>query len=983
MSQAAGITGTPPPFLGGSSEGIVSPRRSLHRVQGLFSSVPVVGSPSHLRRRLPSSSRRRRFSSFPSSASPPSGRPVGTGSLGAVGAVFVDLDRTLLRQASGPRAARGRSRPRASRADRAIPGDRLLYLVYDRLGENLFSMGLARATRPVGQGLVAVGGPPGGDRGGRCRAGRAGGAVRAGRAGRPPGGRAPARAGHHDARRPGDPARPRPSVSTTSSPPIRGGRRPLHGPARGRLRLGARQVPGGPPLGRGRTGWTSRPATPTRDSVFDVPCSRASASRTRSTRTCASPRSPSPGAGRSSTGTARRACRRSAGSSPTTWSARSSRRPRSPTPRFDISGLEHIPARGPVILVCQPPQLLRRRRRSPSSRRASAGRSASSASRRSSTRRCSAGWRGRSAASRSTGAAARPRRCVEAEAALRAGEVVVVLPQGTIPRGEAFFDPVLHGKTGHGAPRRVDRRPVVPIGLSGTEAGLAAFGQAARHDHARLPATVTVARRVAGRARRTATRSPTRRRSWRPSPRCCPPAHTARTDRRGTGQDPFPTVTVRAASGRACAAARRCACRGGGAHRATALSRAARRAERDGASAGASDWSSTRTCSSPPRRRAGPVALVSGTNGKTTTTRLLATALETRDRRRGRHQRHRGQHAGRPRRGAGRHRPPRSGRPRGRRELPAGWCSGGREPAVVVLLNLSRDQLDRTQRGADAGRPLARGAGRDSGEAGTAVVANADDPLVAWAAGQRRRVVWVAARARLARRRGRVPVLRRSGSTSRRRRVGVLGGCDLRVRPTGARRRLEGGRRTRSPLRRRPAARRSILGLPGRFNRANAAHGRRRGRGHGRARREHGAGRAWRRSTEVAGRFSIRRLGGVPDAPHAGQEPGRLGGAPRAHRRGAPRRSWSASTRASPTAGTRPGCGTCRSSGWPAGRWSPPASGASTSSVRLHYAEVAPRGGGRPAGRVDPARPAATDAATARVDFARQLHRVLRARRRL
>jgi len=35
-----------------------------------------------------------------------------------------------------------------------------------------------------------------------------------------------------------------------------------------------------------------------------------------------------------------------------------------------------------------------------------------------------------------------------ATAALHAGEVVIVIPQGTIPRGEAFFDPVLHGKTG-------------------------------------------------------------------------------------------------------------------------------------------------------------------------------------------------------------------------------------------------------------------------------------------------------------------------------------------------------------------------------------------------------------------------------------------------------------------------------------------------------------------------------------------------------
>ncbi|HLX88824.1 MAG TPA: HAD-IB family hydrolase, partial [Acidimicrobiales bacterium] len=36
----------------------------------------------------------------------------------------------------------------------------------------------------------------------------------------------------------------------------------------------------------------------------------------------------------------------------------------------------------------------------------------------------------------------------DARRALEAGEVVVILPQGTIPRGRAFFDPVLQGKTG-------------------------------------------------------------------------------------------------------------------------------------------------------------------------------------------------------------------------------------------------------------------------------------------------------------------------------------------------------------------------------------------------------------------------------------------------------------------------------------------------------------------------------------------------------
>jgi putative phosphoserine phosphatase/1-acylglycerol-3-phosphate O-acyltransferase len=56
-----------------------------------------------------------------------------------------------------------------------------------------------------------------------------------------------------------------------------------------------------------------------------------------------------------------------------------------------------------------------------------------------------------------------------ATAALHAGEVVIVLPQGTIPRGEAFFDPVLHGKTGAARLAAATGAPVVPIGLWGTE----------------------------------------------------------------------------------------------------------------------------------------------------------------------------------------------------------------------------------------------------------------------------------------------------------------------------------------------------------------------------------------------------------------------------------------------------------------------------------------------------------------------------------
>ena len=53
--------------------------------------------------------------------------------------------------------------------------------------------------------------------------------------------------------------------------------------------------------------------------------------------------------------------------------------------------------------------------------------------------------------------------------ALAAGELVVILPQGTIPRGEAFFAPELTGRTGVIRLARATGAPVVPLGLWGTE----------------------------------------------------------------------------------------------------------------------------------------------------------------------------------------------------------------------------------------------------------------------------------------------------------------------------------------------------------------------------------------------------------------------------------------------------------------------------------------------------------------------------------
>ena len=53
--------------------------------------------------------------------------------------------------------------------------------------------------------------------------------------------------------------------------------------------------------------------------------------------------------------------------------------------------------------------------------------------------------------------------------ALDQGDLVVVMPQGTIPRGDAFFDPKLKGRWGVARLAAMTRAPVIPLGLWGTE----------------------------------------------------------------------------------------------------------------------------------------------------------------------------------------------------------------------------------------------------------------------------------------------------------------------------------------------------------------------------------------------------------------------------------------------------------------------------------------------------------------------------------
>jgi len=57
----------------------------------------------------------------------------------------------------------------------------------------------------------------------------------------------------------------------------------------------------------------------------------------------------------------------------------------------------------------------------------------------------------------------------QAAQSLTSGEMVAIMPQGTIPRGRAFFDPVLRGRWGAARLAMMTNATVIPIGLWGTE----------------------------------------------------------------------------------------------------------------------------------------------------------------------------------------------------------------------------------------------------------------------------------------------------------------------------------------------------------------------------------------------------------------------------------------------------------------------------------------------------------------------------------
>lgn len=139
-----------------------------------------------------------------------------------------------------------------------------------------------------------------------------------------------------------------------------------------------------------------------------------------------------------------------------------------PYVRFDIDGVDHIPAEGPVILVGN-----HRSYFDPGAMSVVVAQSGRTARFLGKKEVFDAPVLGQVASAmggirvdRGTGS---DEPLAAAAAALAGGEMVAMMPQGTIPRGEAFFEPVLVGR--HGAARlaRLSGAPVIPVGLWGTE----------------------------------------------------------------------------------------------------------------------------------------------------------------------------------------------------------------------------------------------------------------------------------------------------------------------------------------------------------------------------------------------------------------------------------------------------------------------------------------------------------------------------------
>ncbi|MFL6079659.1 MAG: HAD-IB family hydrolase [Ornithinibacter sp.] len=139
-----------------------------------------------------------------------------------------------------------------------------------------------------------------------------------------------------------------------------------------------------------------------------------------------------------------------------------------PYARFDIAGTEHVPRTGPAILVGNHRsyfdlqtivQLLR-----------ATGRTARGLGKKEIFDVPVVGAIATALGGIPVDRGARGKESFEhAAVALEGGEMVCLLPQGTIPRGAKFYDPVLKGRTGAARLAAMTGAPVIPFGIWGSE----------------------------------------------------------------------------------------------------------------------------------------------------------------------------------------------------------------------------------------------------------------------------------------------------------------------------------------------------------------------------------------------------------------------------------------------------------------------------------------------------------------------------------
>ncbi|MDA8359422.1 MAG: HAD-IB family hydrolase [Actinomycetota bacterium] len=383
-----------------------------------------------------------------------------------MGTVFVDLDRTLLRQASGPVLHSALEAEGVVRSGRTVPGDRLLYALYDRFGENLFAMALARSAALMARGWSQEGVR----RAGRRAVGELAALV------------APFAPGILASLR--DEGYRIVLSSTTPKDMIA-----PFAEAWGFDDVIATvyEVAGGSYTGRLEGGfvWGVGKLIAVRrwakehgedlaachacsDSFFDVPLLSS----------VGMPHAVNPDPSLEAVAVLRR------------WPIEHWDRPPGvpsiaglepyhllrpfvgpqafPYARFDIAGIEHVPRQGPAILAANHRSYFDVAALAVVAARI--GRPVRFLAKKELFDVPGLGWAARSLGGIPVDRGGRSDLSLrQAEAALRAGEVVIVLPEGTIPRGEAFFDPLLQGKTGTVRLASATGAPVVPVGLWGTE----------------------------------------------------------------------------------------------------------------------------------------------------------------------------------------------------------------------------------------------------------------------------------------------------------------------------------------------------------------------------------------------------------------------------------------------------------------------------------------------------------------------------------